>query len=43
MIREANQSVVITVIDAGMVITLDEQDRINFLAFLKNVIEGNGK
>ena len=29
-------------IDTGMVITLDETDRLNFISFIKNVIHGNG-
>ena len=33
---------ILTVIDTGMVITLNEQDRQNFLGFIQNVIQGNG-
>ena len=33
----------ITVIDVGMVITLDETDRRNFINFINSVIEGNSK
>ena len=43
VIKGAREKVIITVIDTGMVITLDDKDRENFLGFIKNVIQGNGK
>lgn len=34
---------VITVIDVGMVITLNEVDRKNFIMFLESVVKGNSR
>lgn len=33
----------VTLIDVGMVIRLDERDRINFINFLKSVLHGDGQ
>ena len=43
MIHQCGERVKITLIDAGMVIRLSEDDRLNFASFLKNVVEGNGE
>jgi predicted unusual protein kinase regulating ubiquinone biosynthesis (AarF/ABC1/UbiB family) len=41
MIRKCTENVKINVIDVGMVIQLDETDRLNFIDFIKSIIEGN--
>ena len=41
--RGAKDRVFIKIIDTGMVITLTEVDRKNFLQFIQNIIKGNGK
>ena len=43
VLRDCKDKVIITVIDVGMVITLNEQDRKNFINFINSVLEGNGK
>ena len=41
MVRQCTDKVKITLIDVGMVIKLDEHDRLNFVNFIKSIIEGN--
>lgn len=41
MIRRCTDKIKINVIDVGMVIKLEENDRLNFTNFLKSVMEGN--
>ena len=43
MLRDCKEKVIITVIDVGMVITLDETDRKNFINFINSVIQGKGE
>ena len=39
--RNCTEKVKINLIDVGMVIKLDDSDRLNFTNFLKTVMEGN--
>jgi len=41
MVRKCTEKVKITLIDVGMVIKLEETDRLNFVNFIRSVIEGN--
>lgn len=41
MIRKCTDNIKINVIDVGMVIKLNEHDRLNFTNFLKSIMEGN--
>ena len=41
VIRECKEKVEVTLIDVGMVIRLDESDRMNFINFLKSILHGN--
>lgn len=41
MVRQCTERVRITLIDVGMVIKLEERDRVNFVNFIKSIIEGN--
>ena len=43
LIRQCSEKVKLNLIDVGMVIKLDERDRINFTNFLKSVMEGNSE
>ena len=40
--RQSKEMVVITLIDVGMVISLDQKDKYNFVSFIKSVIQGEG-
>jgi aarF domain-containing kinase len=42
LLRQYKERIVVNVIDAGMVITLNEKDKKNFVNFIKSVIEGRG-
>lgn len=41
MIRKCTDKVKINLIDVGMVIKLNDDDRLNFTNFIKSVMEGN--
>lgn len=43
MIRKCTDSIKINVIDVGMVIKLNEHDRLNFTNFIKSIMEGNSE
>lgn len=43
IVRRCTQQVKINLIDVGMVIKLNETDRLNFVNFIKSVIEGNSE
>lgn len=43
MIRKCTDNIKINVIDVGMVIKLNEHDRLNFTNFLKSIMEGNSE
>lgn len=43
LLRQYKERIVVNVIDAGMVITLNEKDKKNFVNFIKSVIEGRGE
>ena len=42
-LKECKDKVVVTLIDVGMVIRLDENDRLNFINFIKSVLHGDGE
>lgn len=41
IVRKCTEKVKLNLIDVGMVIKLDENDRLNFVNFIKSIIEGN--
>ena len=43
ILKECKDKVVVTLIDVGMVIRLDEKDRTNFVNFIKSVLHGDGE
>jgi predicted unusual protein kinase regulating ubiquinone biosynthesis (AarF/ABC1/UbiB family) len=41
--RKYKEKIVVNLIDVGMVITLNEKDKKNFVNFIKSIIEGRGE
>lgn len=42
ILKSCKEKVVVTLIDVGMVIRLEERDRMNFINFIKSVLHGDG-
>jgi len=42
-LRKYKEKIVVNLIDVGMVITLNEKDKKNFVNFIKSIIEGRGE
>lgn len=42
-LKECKEKVEVTLIDVGMVIRLEERDRLNFINFIKSVMHGDSK
>lgn len=43
LLRDCTEGIKLKIIDVGMVIKLEENDRLNFTNFIKSVMEGNSE